>query len=491
MCPFCGNVRHVPSAIDTRPMSVLQLTPAEYAEYKSHNASDTMYKQLALEKGPSPKLLRVVGFNEDTKTVFRACNPAGNDCIEVPWDMIDSVKWIAQRVEDKIRVSLHHWYLATADGVIFKTFGELAMSTEAFRVKGQVVLTLLMPTDLAEFGDAHLKQHTWKQTTLLPSASADALEKCVAAFHLLNPTPAAAWGTYFAQRKAAEQHVEEELAAYEGEDKPAVYEMIDAALDNVLVPTELEDHDNLDKMHDCILPLSAELHDDGWGNVASAEILSRIYSPTAPAAVDVYLEYHYRTRYESVEFYCNVYYRVHPTIADAKLTLGAPRAPRTMNGFRTLFEMGLADIPPGRRWRAVDERKFGMSAGQVASLHRVLFGEASSAAVNTAAAKGEGGDGAEEGPRPVADIIGKREMLMLLLASVGISFYAAENPKDKHDVDEYQNESGDLRWEGLEGSEKWLGRQIRSVVVSGGTADVIPDVGGEDDEDEWEDEDED
>jgi hypothetical protein len=72
-------------------MSVLQLTPAEYAEYKSHNASDTMYKQLALEKGPSPKLLRVVGFNEDTKTVFRACNPAGNDYIEVPWDMIDSV----------------------------------------------------------------------------------------------------------------------------------------------------------------------------------------------------------------------------------------------------------------------------------------------------------------------------------------------------------------------------------------------------------------
>lgn len=139
----------------------------------------------------------------------------------------------------------------------------------------------------------------------------------------------------------------------------------------------------------------------------------------------------------------------------------------------------------------MDERKFGMSAGQVASLHRVLFGEASSAAVNTAAAKGEGEDGAEEGPRPVADIIGKREMLMLLLASVGISFYAAENPKDKHDVDEYQNESGDLRWEGLEGSEKWLGRQIRSVVVSGGTADVIPDVGGEDDEDEWEDEDED
>jgi hypothetical protein len=62
-------------------------------------------------------------------------------------------KWIAQRLEDEIKVSFHHWvmgklyldigsplaqYLATADGVIFKTFGELVCTSAAFRIKEQV-----------------------------------------------------------------------------------------------------------------------------------------------------------------------------------------------------------------------------------------------------------------------------------------------------------------------------------------------------------------
>lgn len=67
--------------------------------------------------------------------------------------------------------------------------------------------------------------------------------------------------------------------------------------------------------------------------VASAELLSRIDSPTNPAAVDVYLEYHYRMRYESVEFFCNVYYRAQPSVTETKLTLSTPRGPSKMNGW--------------------------------------------------------------------------------------------------------------------------------------------------------------
>ncbi|KAJ7191963.1 hypothetical protein GGX14DRAFT_480800 [Mycena pura] len=437
MCHFCGNVGHSPARADPRPMSELRLTEAEYAEYKSKSSSDTLYKRLADKDYPK---LRVIGFNDDTKTVFRACNPDGHDYIEVPWSGMDSLKWIGQRVEDEIRVALHHWYLASADGVIFKTFGELVASSAAFRVKGQVVLTLLMPTDLPTFAASHLKQHKWKKTTPVPCTSSDALEKCVAKFLVVDPKPSAAWDAYLVQRSAADKLVEDQLREYEGEDRPAAYEKIEHALGRVLA--ELGDAEP--SVHDCIVPLSIDLADDGWGNVASAEVLSRIYSPTNPAAVDVYLEYHYRTRYTSVEFFCNVYYRAQPTITDSELTLKTPHGPRKMNGFRSLFQMGLADVPPGRRWRAIEERTFDLSQSQASALHRTLFGAAS-------------------GPERagLAQSISVREMIELLLASVGISFYTAFNPDDEDDVDAFK--MGELRWEGIQGSARWMGRHIRSV----------------------------
>jgi hypothetical protein len=59
MCQFCGNLGHSPARIDPRPMSELHLTEAEYADYKSHSSSDTLYKRL--EGNDCPKL-RVIGF---------------------------------------------------------------------------------------------------------------------------------------------------------------------------------------------------------------------------------------------------------------------------------------------------------------------------------------------------------------------------------------------------------------------------------------------
>ncbi|KAJ7102713.1 hypothetical protein C8R44DRAFT_746698 [Mycena epipterygia] len=371
MCHFCGNVGHLPARLDLRPMSELHLTEVEYAEYKSHSASDTLYKKLADNDCPK---LRVVGFNDDTKAVFSTCNPDGHDYIEVPWSTMDSVKWIAQRVEDEIRVALHHWYLATADGVIFKTFGELVCTTAAFRVKGQV----------------------------------------------------------------ADKSVKDDLKEFEGEDRPAVYEKIEKAIDNV---------------------------------VSSTEILSQIYSPTNPTAIKISLEYHYRTRYSSVEFYCNIYYRAHPSITDSKLVLSTPQGPHKMNGFRLLLEMGLADMPPGRRWRAIEERTFDLSQAQARTLYRILFGKAADS---------------DAEPASLGEKIDVREMIELLLASVGISFYVVLDPDDEED--------------GIEGSERWMGRHIRSIAgcalmprddEESDKAEETDDEDNEDeDEDGWSDEDE-
>ncbi|KAJ7748413.1 hypothetical protein B0H16DRAFT_1553337 [Mycena metata] len=477
MCHFCGNVGHVSARVDPRPMSELHLTEAEYAEYKSHSASDTLYKNFADNDRPK---LRVFGFNDDTKAVFRTCNPEGHDYIEVPWSTMDSVKWIAQRLEDEIRVAMHHWYLATADGVIFKSFGELVCTTAAFRMKGQVVLTLLMPTDLPAFTASHLKQHKWKQTTPGPCTSSDALEKCVAEFHLIDATPSPAWDAYLVQRRAADKSVADDLKEFEGEDRPAVYDKIEKAIANVVKRIDLGDA--APAVHDCIFPLSADLADDGWGNVSSAEILSRIYSPTTPAAIDVSLEYHYRTRYSSVEFYCNIYYRTYPSITDPKLVLSTPQGPRNMNGFRPLLEMGLADVPPGRRWRAIEERTFGLSQVQARTLHRILFGEAADVDADA---------DADARPAGLGGKIDVCEMIALLLASVGISLRVARD--DGGAVDAFAR--ADLRWEGLEGSARWMGRHIRAVAQCAPLprddeeSDKAEDSDEEDDEDEDEDED--
>ncbi|KAJ7811881.1 hypothetical protein B0H14DRAFT_3479296 [Mycena olivaceomarginata] len=471
-------------------MSELKLTDAEYAEYKSHSSADTLYKRLADKDYPK---LRVIGFNDDTKAVFRTCNPDGHEYIEVPWSGMDSLKWIAQRLEDEIKVSFHHWvmgklyldigsplaqYLATADGVIFKTFGELVCTSAAFRIKEQVVLTLLMPADLATFAASHLKQHKWKQAIADPCASTDALEKCVAQFHLIEPMPSTAWNAYFAQRSAADKCVQDQLNEYVGQDRPAVYQKIEKAVDRVLDCLGLGDGEPA--VHDCIVPLSADLPKPP--QVASAELLSRIYSPTNPAAVDVYLEYHYRTRYQSVEFFCNVYYRAHPSITETKLTLSTPSGPRKMNGFRPLLEMGLADVPPGRRWRPIEERTFDLSQAQARALHRTLFGEtlaSGSASDSTVAGLG------------LAEKISVREMIELLLASVGISFYTAFDPDDEDDVDSFK--MGELRWEGLDGSARWLGRKIRAVSgcppMNDDNKDSDQDDDYDEDEDEYSDED--
>lgn len=175
--------------------------------------------------------------------------------------------------------------------------------------------------------------------------------------------------------------------------------------------------------------------------IRNAGILSRIYSPTNPAAVDVYIEYHYRTRYSSVEFFCNLYYRVHNPVAGPELDLSTPEGRRKMHRFRPLVQMGLADMPPGRRWHAVNERTFGISASQARTLHRVLFG--------TATKKG------------LAGKISVRETLRLLFASVGITLHVAEQTKGDDDRDKI--EGGELGWEGIEDSARWLGRNIRSV----------------------------
>ncbi|KAJ7677193.1 hypothetical protein B0H17DRAFT_1207241 [Mycena rosella] len=146
--------------------------------------------------------------------------------------------------------------------------------------------------------------------------------------------------------------------------------------------------------------------------IGSAEVLSRIYYPTNPAAVDVYMEYHHRTRYSSVEFFYNMYYRVQNPVADVDLDLHWTRGHTSR---APLARDQRSHVQP-------NNRTFNLSASQVRSLHRVLFGKASR--------------------KGLANKVSVREMLRLLFASVGIAVYVATNPKDDESFDKV--EGGDM-----------------------------------------------
>ncbi|GLB40053.1 hypothetical protein LshimejAT787_0705630 [Lyophyllum shimeji] len=482
MCPYCSanTPLHRSGPPDLRPLSALRLTEQEWAEYRRANKPDDTYKRFGENAGTK---LRVVGFNEDTKSVLRASNTDGNDYIEVGWSAMDSLLWIGQRIEDKIRVALHHWVLATSDGVIFKTFGELVCTSPAFRTQDQVVLTLLVPSDLSEFVASHMKEHAWNRLLAGKAMSSDALDKATAEFHLIDPKPSRHWAAYLAQRTADSKHLTDDLSAYSGEDLPLAYEKIESSIDEVLSGTDLGEMEAV--VHDCVIPLSPDFSDDGWGNISGAEVLTRIYSPTLPSAVDIYLEYHYRTRYSSVEFFCNIYYRAHPKISK-ELKRTVPQNERKLNGFKRMLQMGLADMPPGRRWRAVDERCFDISPMEVQSLHRLLFGERSKMDVKKAEDEETNEPDADT---PLPDRISLADMMELFLASVGIVYTTA---REAGDDDEFS--MGEMTWEGLRGSERWMGRNLRRVCEIDpleGDDKESEEEGIDDEEDDYDDEDED
>lgn len=88
MCPYCSVGPNLNlNALDKRTLSELRMTDEEYSQYrKASNQYDT-YKRM-IEGGST---VRVVGYNDDTKAVLKACNEKGNDFIDVPYSMVDSV----------------------------------------------------------------------------------------------------------------------------------------------------------------------------------------------------------------------------------------------------------------------------------------------------------------------------------------------------------------------------------------------------------------
>ncbi|KAF7348722.1 hypothetical protein MVEN_01391100 [Mycena venus] len=246
---------------------------------------------------------------------------------------------------------------------------------------------------------------------------------CVAKYGLMNAKPSETWTAYLAQREAAaNRSASEQLLA--GSDDGCHSEMVDFAVDNLLDSLKLEDQKEK-VLQDGIYILSQDVIVGGDMTVRSAEVLSRIYSPNNPSAVDVYLSYYDRTRDSSVEFHCDIYYLMHDTFTGMEFIVREPEGPGKMHGFQPLLHI---DLLP-------QKHEFNITKSQTQALFMVLF--------------------ANESIRRC--MIPPDAMMRLMLASVGIAMSMGRGPEN----DSF--ESDEIRWDGLEDNAHWLGKNVRRV----------------------------
>ncbi|KAK0210502.1 hypothetical protein DFS33DRAFT_1270532 [Desarmillaria ectypa] len=289
----------------------------------------------------------------------------------------------------------------TDDSVIFRSFWELVSTANAFKSRNQIggwvsssdlefsklalVPTLLAHADLPSpiLGDI-----------LKPTSSTDPLEKCSTAIHLIHREKSKNWSAYLDRGPKAVDGFEPELSQFAGEDLLAFREHIDEVVCAALGATSLEE-DEQSVLHDTVVLLSVDGSDG-----------------QCPKSVDVYLEYYYRTQYNSVEFFCNVCYR-----ANTKMTLdletNIPRGP--------LPSVAGSCGRSTRQKMACNRRKGMEFVDQLHALHASLYGM--------------GSDG-------ILEKISRLALVRLLLGSVGFVLDIAEH--DGKEAEQIQ--VADLRW---------------------------------------------
>ena len=168
---------------------------------------------------------------------------------------------------------------------------------------------------------------------------------------------------------------------------------------------------------------------------------TRIFSPHRAAAVDIYWAYWDRPRSQSDEFHCRLFFRI---LENTDLTRASGDYPRGIptygsHGWKRIFEMRLADVPPGPRWRPIWERHWALEAADVARIHDVLFGDAS---------------------QYPANLIDKISTVHLFFAAVGLWFHVARS--DSEDEQDKLEEASSIHWT-LSDNMDWFGLNIRKI----------------------------
>ncbi|PSR72953.1 hypothetical protein PHLCEN_2v11190 [Hermanssonia centrifuga] len=413
------------------PFSSRVMTPEEFRIYRSR-LNGLFNTEI---RGDSAQL-KVVGYGDEAKAAIRACNDDGADVIEVGWNLRDNMLSVMFRIEAKLRIPVRHWRLAGEGQVISPNTN---VSRHPLFSPGQTVELFLLPDELEkEYKEANSEEQVgvvWKHLEPGATDSTDPLEQARAKFQLANPVASTGWKAYVEHREAAETSMQEMLELSEYVRDEGLHPVLDQIRNGtilVLKDAGLEEEQQY-AVADGILPIGVSI-EDSWGDdVQEVDVHSRIYSPTRPAAVDVSFTYWHKTRWESVEFNCEVRYSIINPIKKK----GPSNLSNSMRGSNMLFKMALDSFPPGRRWYPSYITGWGLTGPDVDAIHLALFG-------------------------PVGfpgNVVDKVDTVRLLLAAVGIPFRVAreEGGADRQNP----GRVGAVEWEW--DYDDWIGFNIRKA----------------------------
>ncbi|KAJ7179543.1 hypothetical protein C8R46DRAFT_987320 [Mycena filopes] len=220
-------------------------------------------------------------------------------------------------------------------------------------------------------------------------------------------------------------------------------------------------------------------------NPRTVSTISRIYSPSRPAYVDVHLLYHCRMRYDHLEWHFSIGYKIHrrpqgrgpakemPADLDVKALegeLGGGLGNMHVNkGWRSIAwatwdDMGGRNIGQ----RRVEQRGFDLYDEGIVDLHEALLGPLPEPS----------GDGGSELARRRASV----DVVRVLLAAVGIDYeMACEDDEDDAPPgwDQSRSKQGHIEWmlSGL--SDHWMAREVRKACGFQLARDPVEEAAGE------------
>lgn len=302
--------------------------------------------------------LVVRGFDEDAKNVLRVSN-AEDDAVaelEIPWCAMDRVSYIMKRIEEKIRVPMAHWLLASDKGALQPD--TVACNSLAFQdLSPELVLVPKASSD------------AFQQT--LSSSTMDPIQKAKALFGLSNPLGSGAvrqWAAYLMWRKKHIDQLQKRMAGLndEGEPTRAILKQIRDGTIDVIASSGLVG-DQHASAEIAIAPTRVSLEDDD-GCLRSADVSTRIYSLNQPGAVDVYLEFYHKAGWNWVDWSVEVQYCIKEKLPNDEIDISVQH---------TLISCGLEDTnETGRtnRFNPREDKRFDMSASDIRAAHRLLFG---------------------------------------------------------------------------------------------------------------------
>ncbi|KAI0783691.1 hypothetical protein C8Q75DRAFT_781507 [Abortiporus biennis] len=370
----------------------LRLSQTALHQYRSRDPFQSSPFKYQPNQDTSRKL-RVYGYGEDGKEVIKlTTNEEGEekDYLEVVWSLIDSVYWIMQRIEDRIRIPCQYWRLA-ADGIVIDPSMIVTGVSVFHTMQDPLELQLVPGGEIDDYLLKKEKTHTWKRLAPSPPppGGSSPLEIAKARYHLINPDPTCDWTGYLERRQAADESLEDVMKEFAGADLDSMLDQIRNGIEAILDGTSLSEREQ-NILQDSITPFTweTEYYID---TLREAHISSRIHSPTRPASIDVRFNYEYAPRFADVFYQCSVYYYITDLMLpipparkskrDPFVRLDLPRFPfgksdpGPQSGWKLLYKISLEDNPRGRRYEALTIPKWGLTTEDMNHIYTTLFGD--------------------------------------------------------------------------------------------------------------------